>query len=193
VYESPSGNRRITAALESGAWVPADEDTGLDAARLTVAGTGASTTIAYTEDDGTVTTFATTASTAPTATAAGRFRPSGIAETGVADKTSYMYDTTTGRVTRILAPAAPGVSCVDGQGNYTNAVGCRSLRLGYGTSGAENGRLVAAWLDIYNPDKAGGAGMDSIKVATYAYDGSGRLAGVTDPREPRHDLRLRLG
>jgi YD repeat-containing protein len=60
--------------------------------------------------------------------------------------------------------------------------GCRALRFDYGTSGSANGRLVNAWLDIYNPDKTGGAGMDSVNVATYTYDANGRLAKVTDPR-----------
>jgi RHS repeat-associated protein len=182
VHVSPSGNRRTTANLEAGTWAAADEETAQDAGKLTVAGTGAATTIAYTDDKGTVTTYATTGTTAPTATAAGKFRPAGISEAGVAGKTTYSYDAATGRVSRILAPAAPGVTCTDAQGNYTNAVGCRSLRFDYGTSGSANGRMVAAWLDIYNTAKGGGAGMDSVKVAAYTYDGSGRLATVTDPR-----------
>ncbi|GLZ29343.1 hypothetical protein Lesp02_15330 [Lentzea sp. NBRC 105346] len=180
VYESPSGTRRTSANLEAGTWVAADEETSLDAGKLTVAGTGAATTIAYTDDDGTITTFA--ASSAPTTGAAGRFRPAGVTEPGVAGKTSYSYDPVTGRVTRITAPTAPGVVCTDAQGGYTNAIGCRSLRFDYGTTGSANGRLVAAWLDIFNPDRTGGAGMDSIKVAAYAYDSAGRLASVTDPR-----------
>jgi YD repeat-containing protein len=179
VYESPSGNRRTGANLEAGTWRPADEDTELDGAKLTVAGSGASTTVAYTEDDGTITTFAVGA--APTATSAARFRPGSVMEPGEPSKTTYSYDSS-GRVVRILAPVAPGVICVDAQGVYTNAVGCRSLRFAYGTSGSANGRLTDAWLDIYNPDKVGGAGMDSIKVASYTYDTSGRLSTVTDPR-----------
>ncbi|MGW6444039.1 DNRLRE domain-containing protein [Lentzea sp. NPDC055074] len=182
VYASPSGNRRTTANLEAGTWVAADEETAQDAGKLTVTGTGAATTIAHTDDEGTVTTYATTATTAPTATTAGRFRPAGISEPGVANKTTYTYDATTGRVTRIVAPAAPGVTCTYAQGSFTNAVGCRSLRFDYGTTGSANGRLVAAWLDIYNPAKGGGAGMDVVKVAAYTYDGSGRLATATDPR-----------
>lgn len=179
VYESPSGNRRTAVNLETGTWVPADEDTELDGAKLTVAGSGSAITIAYTEDDGTITTFAV--ASAPTSTAAGKFRPAGIAEPGVGSATSYSYDAN-GRVTRILAPSPPGMTCVDGQGGYTNTVGCRSLRLDYGTSGSATGRIVSAWLDIYNPDKAGGAGMDSVKVAAYTYDTAGRLSTVVNPR-----------
>lgn len=183
VFESPNGTRRTTAALQTGNWVAADEDTTLDAGKLTVTGSGATTTIAYTEDDGTTTTFTTTTAGAPTAGAAGKFRPAGITEAGVTGKTTYTYDPASGRVTRILAPAAPGVVCTDAQGVYTGAVGCRSLRLEYGTSGSANGRLVAAWLDIFNPDKTGGPGMDAIKVAAYTYDTAGRLATATDPRD----------
>ncbi|MCG8927447.1 RHS repeat-associated core domain-containing protein [Lentzea sp. CC55] len=178
VFESPSGKRRTTATLEAGTWVAAEEDAAQARTKLTVSGSGAATTIAFTEEDGTVTTFATTAATAPTATAAGRFRPASIAEQGVPGKTSYSYDDA-GRVLRILAPSAPGVACVDAQGAYQHVAGCRSLRFDYGTSGVSNGRMVAAWLEIFNPDNAG---MDTIKVASYAYDSSGRLAGVTDPR-----------
>ncbi|WP_406054523.1 DUF6531 domain-containing protein [Kribbella sp. NBC_00889] len=175
VYESPTG-RRTSAAFTTGTWAPADEDTSLDASKLTITGTGTSTTLSYTEDDGTITTW--TPAAAPVATADTLFNPAGIAEPGIAGKTTYSYDAA-GRVSRILAPAPPSVTCP-----ATGALnpGCRALRFDYGTTGAAAGRLVNAWLDIYNPDKTGGAGMDSINVATYTYDTSGRLATVTDPR-----------
>ncbi|TCO41051.1 RHS repeat-associated protein [Kribbella antiqua] len=176
VFQSPTGQRRTTAAFATGTWVPADEDTELDGSRLTVSGSGTSTTLSLIEDDGTVTTF--TPAAAPVANAATVFRPDGIAEPGVASKTSYSYDAS-GRVSRILAPVPPGVTC---PATGTLNPGCRALRFDYGTTGTATGRLVNAWLDIYNPDKTGGAGMDSINVATYTYDTSGRLATVTDPR-----------
>ncbi|GGM88344.1 hypothetical protein GCM10011609_26380 [Lentzea pudingi] len=180
VYSSPTGIRRTGANLGAGTWVAADEETSLDAGKLTVAGTGAATTIAHTDDEGTITTFTT--SSAPTFATAGKFRPGSISEAGSASRTTYSYDPANGRVTRIVAPSAPGVTCVDGQGRYTNAVGCRSVRFDYGTTGSATGRLVAAWLDIYRPDKPGGAGMDSIKVMAYTYDSAGRLATATDQR-----------
>ncbi|GAA0244777.1 hypothetical protein GCM10010492_50120 [Saccharothrix mutabilis subsp. mutabilis] len=182
LFQAPDGTRRTTATLQNGAWVPADEETSAGRGRLTVTGSGASTTIAYTEDDGTTTTFTTTPATAPTSAAAGRFRASTVAQAGVASTAVHLYDATNGRVVRIIAPAAPGVTCVDGAGAYTGAVGCRSLRMEYGTSGSANGRLVAVWLETFHPDKAGGAGMDSTKVASYSYDPSGRLSEATDPR-----------
>ncbi|WP_281388905.1 RHS repeat-associated core domain-containing protein [Kribbella qitaiheensis] len=176
VYAAPNGQRRTTASFTTGTWVPADDDTDLDGSKLTVTGTGAATTISYIEDDGTVTTW--TPTTAPVAGAATLFRPAGIAEPGIASKTTYSYDGS-GRVSRILAPAPPGVTC---PATGTLNPGCRALRFDYGTTGTATGRLVTAWLDIYNPDKVGGAGMDSIQVATYTYDSIGRLATVTDPR-----------
>lgn len=176
VYGTPSGERRTTASFETGIWEPVDEDTALNPAKLKIDGTGASTTISYIEDDGTVTTFAVAA--APAATTDAMFRPVGIKEPGDASQTTYSYDGA-GRVSRILAPVPPGVTCP-----ATGALnpGCRALRLEYGTTGSATGRLTAAWLDIYNPDKAGGAGMDAIKVGTYGYDSAGRLTSATDPR-----------
>ncbi|WP_432950958.1 RHS repeat-associated core domain-containing protein [Kribbella sp. CA-253562] len=177
VYESPTGQRRTGAAFATGTWVPADEDTELEAAKLTITGTGASTTLSYIEDDGTITTW--TSAAAPTATTDTLFRAAGVAEPGVASKTTYSYDGT-GRIARILAPAPPGVTC---PATGTLNPGCRALRFVYATINGQV-RLSEAYLDIYNPDKVGGAGMDSIKVATYTYETGGkvRLLKVTDPR-----------
>ncbi|MEU4607481.1 hypothetical protein AB0F43_31230 [Kribbella sp. NPDC023972] len=185
VYQSPSGQRRTTSAFETGDWAPADENTKQDAARLTVTGTGSSTALSYIEHDGTVTTW--TPTTTPSASTDTTFRAESISEPGIASKTTYAYDN--GRVARILAPVPPGVTC--GAYNATTPLtgmspGCRALRFDYGITGAATGRLVNAWLDIYNPDKTlngqPAPGMDSIKVATYTYDSAGRLATVTDPR-----------
>ncbi|WP_238175949.1 RHS repeat-associated core domain-containing protein [Kribbella albertanoniae] len=182
VFETPNAQRRTTAAFATGNWVPVDEDTQLDGSRLTVSGSGASTLLSYTEDDGTITTW--TLPAAPTANADAQFRPAGIAEPGIAGKTTFSYDGT-GRVARVIAPAPPGVTC--GAFNPSAPLtglnpGCRALRLAYDTVGSSMVRIGEAWLDIYNPDKSGGAGMDSIKVSTYSYDTLGRLIRVTDPR-----------
>jgi RHS repeat-associated protein len=182
IFEAPDGQRRTGAALAPGSWVPADEDTDLDGSKLTVSGSGASTVLTYTEDDGTVTTWDTAA--APTASAPVIFRPGTISEPGITSKTTYSYDGT-GQVVRILAPAAPGVTCAVFDPTKPPLLGlnpgCRALRFVYTTINGET-RLSEGWLDIYNPDKAGGAGMDSIEVAAYTYDANGRLTKVTDPR-----------
>ncbi|WP_344149701.1 DNRLRE domain-containing protein [Kribbella yunnanensis] len=182
IYESPSGNRRTTAAFETGDWVPVEEGTEQDGSRLTVTGTGTNTVLSYFEEDGTVTTWSPNAALA--ADAATLFRATGVAEPGIAAKTTYSYNGS-GQVVRILAPAAPGVIC----GAYNAAAplagmnpGCRALRFVYAPIGDSQSRLTEGWLDIFNPDKAGGAGMDSIKVAAYSYDSDARLIKVTDPR-----------
>ncbi len=175
IFEAPDGQRRTSAAFATGTWVPGDEDTELDGSKLTVTGTGISTVIAYTEDDGTVTTW--TPAAAPSASSATSFRPAGIAEPGIASKTTYSYDAE-GHITRILAPAPPGVTC---PATGTLNPGCRALRFVYTTING-SARLSVAWLDIFNPDKAGGPAMDSTRVANYSYDANGRLTAVTDPR-----------
>nr|WP_239062711.1 RHS repeat-associated core domain-containing protein [Streptomyces sp. SID13031] len=176
VWKSPTGTRRNSANFASGPWVPANDETEASGASLVMSGSGALTTLAYTDDDGVVTTYQP--ASAPLQTVVARFRPVGIAEPGVVTKTTYSYDGS-GRVARILAPTPPGVTCA---ATGTLNPGCRALRFDYGTTGSAAGRLVGAWLDIYNPAKSGGAGMDSIKVAVYTYDGSGRLASESDPR-----------
>ncbi|WP_328334433.1 DNRLRE domain-containing protein [Kribbella sp. NBC_00382] len=173
IFEAPDGQRRTGASLAAGTWVPADEDTELDGSKLTVTGTAAAPILTYTEDDGTVTTWTT--DTAPTASTPAFFRPGTVYEPGITSKTTYSYDAS-GHVSRILAPTPPGVNCIS-----SLVAGCRALHFVYTTINGE-ARLSEGWLDIYNPDKAGGAGMDSIKVAAYTYDASGRLIKVTDPR-----------
>ncbi|MEU8221448.1 RHS repeat-associated core domain-containing protein [Kribbella sp. NPDC048915] len=182
IYESPSGERRMTAAYETGAWVPVDEDTSLDAARLTITGTGTSTVVSYIQADGTITTWKPAA--APVANAATQFRADGISEPGVAGKTTFSYDGN-GRIVRILAPPAPGVTCgayVPGSPLSGLNPGCRALHFDYTTIGASRVRLSQASLDIYDPDKSGGPGMTTIPVATYTYDSNALLTKVTDPR-----------
>jgi RHS repeat-associated protein len=187
IYQSPTGQRRTTAGLAAGDWVPVDDDTEQDGSRLTVTGSGASTVLSYTEDDATVTTW--TVLVAPAANKDADFRPAGISEPGIAGKTTFSYDGT-GRVVRIIAPAPPGVTC----GAYDPATplagmtpGCRALRFSYITIGSTKVRISQAWLDIYNPDKLVNGqptpGMDSIQVAAYTYDAiNATLTKVTDPR-----------
>ncbi len=182
IYESPSGDRRTGAVFEVGDWVAVGEDTETDGSRLKVSGSGVGTVLSYVEEDGTVTTWTT--STAPVAGAAAQFRPDGISEPGVAGKTTFSYDSA-GRVIRVLAPAAPGVTC----GTYNPAApltglnpGCRALHFVYTVIGSSRWRMSEGWLDIYNPDKSGGAGMESIKVAAYTYNTNADLIKATDPR-----------
>ncbi|MBB6567700.1 RHS repeat-associated core domain-containing protein [Kribbella sandramycini] len=182
IYESPTGDRRTKADLDQGTWVPADTDTTTAASKLKVSGTGANAVVSYIEDDGTITTW--TSPTAPSAATDKTFRAEGISEPGVAGKTTFSYDSG-GRPTRILAPAAPGVTCgayVPGTPLSGMNPGCRALHFDYTAIDGSKWRMSGAWLDIYNPDKTGTNKMDSIKVAAYTYDANGRLLKVTDPR-----------
>ncbi|GAB3935727.1 hypothetical protein GCM10029976_046380 [Kribbella albertanoniae] len=138
VYMSPTGERRTDGTLTAGAWFPVDEDTATDGSKLAVTGSGASTVLSYTEDDGTVTTWK--AATAPATGQDIQFQIDRISEPG------------------------------------------RALHFDHTLIGSSKWRMSAAWLDIYNPDTTGTDTMDSIKVASYSYDGSGRLIKVTDPR-----------
>ena len=187
IFESPSGERRTTAAFEAGDWVPVDDDTEQDGSRLTITGTASAPVLSYIEDDGTVTTWTPPPGTTPSATADTLFRADGIAEPGITGKTTFAYDAN-GRVARILAPVPPGVTCAAYNPAAPDSLvgvdpGCRALRFKYTTIGASRVRLSEAWLDIYNPDRTtGGPGMDSTQVAAYTYDTNALLTKVTDPR-----------
>ncbi|WP_344164963.1 DNRLRE domain-containing protein [Kribbella yunnanensis] len=176
IFQAPNGQRRTTAEFSAGSWIAAEEDTALDGGKLVVTGSGTATRLTHTSADGVVTTFSIAA--APSTATAATFRPTGVSEPGTASGTAYSYDAS-GRVTRILAEAPPGVTCpATGPLNP----GCRALRFTYATVNGAQVRLSETWLDIYNPAKTGGAAMDSIKIAAYTYDEAARLAKVTDPR-----------
>ncbi|MGN6331281.1 MAG: DNRLRE domain-containing protein [Motilibacteraceae bacterium] len=185
VFSTPNGARRSTSDLPAGTYMPVDEDTQLDGSALVVSGSGAATTLTYTEDDGTKTVWTVTA--APTASSDAVFLPISVTEPGSISKTTYSHDAA-GRVTRIVA-ASP-VTCTPSTDPTVALLtpGCRSLRLEYATTtgttfpGDYAGRLKSVWLDIYDPDKTGGPGGTSVKVASYSYDSAGRLVSVTDPR-----------
>jgi len=175
VYRQPGGTK---VQDKAGTYAPVGDDTLLEGAKLALVGAGTAMTLTLTEDDGTITTWKPVAFTAGTPTV---WKPMGVSEPGQLGATSYSHDSA-GRVTRILAPVPPGVTCP-----ATGALnpGCRALRIEYGTvtsGGDVLGQVKTVWLDIYNPAKAGGAGMDAVHVAAYSYDSAKRLASVTDPR-----------
>jgi RHS repeat-associated protein len=181
VYAAPNGQRRTTAQLQTGTWTAADEATKLAAARLAVSGSGAGTTITYTESNGFETTFVLAGPVSATTNAT--FKPEEVTEVELNKSSQFLYDPAKpARLVRIVSAAPDGVQCVVNKTTFTRARGCRSLLLEYAAIPAGGDRLVGVTLDTYNPQKSGGPGMDSIKVAAYAYDGEGRLASVTDPR-----------
>jgi len=165
----------------AGAYTPVGSDTIEDASKLALSGSGTAMVLSYTEDDGTVTTWKPISYTAGADTT---WRPDAVDEAGAVGASTYSTDAA-GRITRILAPLPPTMNASSCPVGGTLNPGCRALRIVYGsTNGGTEiaGQVKEVWLDIYNPDKAGGAGMDSIKIATYAYDSSARLISVTDVR-----------
>ncbi|WP_153022609.1 DNRLRE domain-containing protein [Luteimicrobium xylanilyticum] len=164
------------AAQPVGTYTPVDDDTAEEGAKLvvdTIKGgdpdNPTDTTTSWkrmrlVEDDGTITTFKYYGSKV--------WRGVGVIEPGNAKATTLAHDTS-GRVTQILAPTAPGVDCT------TSLVpGCRALKLTYTTVA---GKSQVSKVDYVAYDPATDA-MATTTVATYAYNASGQLTSVTDPR-----------
>jgi hypothetical protein len=220
---TPCVSRRTTSAnLTGGRYTPVDDDTELSGTTLTVAGSGASTTLTLTEDDGTKTVFSpSTATQAPTATAAGLFSPSSVTEPGSLT-TTYTRDSA-GRVTRILAPIPPGIPLVGGHtaacpdpgagASYPDGglssteleKGCRTLRITYGNGTLVGGvtptlvKQVSA--ELYNPtslttkDCAGGAltiPAGMARVPVACYSYDGTNR-LTSVKDPRTQLTTSYG
>lgn len=180
VYRQPGGTKLQD---KLGTYTAVGDDTALAGMKLEVSGTSTAPVLSVTEDEGTKTTWKPVSYTAGTTTV---WKPDTVVEPGQVGTTTYGHDTA-GRVTRILAPVPPGVTC---PATGTLVAGCRALRIGYATTttatstvpGDQAGQVKEIWLDIYDPGKAGGAGMESIKVAAYAYDSNRRLVEATDSR-----------
>lgn len=208
VFAPPGGLRRTGATLlppgvTQQDWVPVDEDTAASGTVLSIKDTarvsgtspalvveavaGGGLDLLLRDEDGTTTTYVL--QNTPTATTAGTYTPGLVDEPGSLGATVYSRDSA-GRITRILAPAPPGVTCA---ATGTLSPGCRALNLSYGTTPSSppsdpaaprevTGQLKAVTYTAWNPEKAGGAGVDQVLVASYAYDSSKRLIQVTDTR-----------
>lgn len=181
--------RRTGADLATGEWPAVDQDTIEAGVSARVDGTGTSTVVSVTEDDGTVTRFKPATSTSyPKNGAAGVFVPASVSQQG-SGTTTYTRDPQ-GRVSRILAPVPPGLTSADCPGEGALKAGCRALDISYAATttatasapGDYAGQVSKLSMNLYNPAKVGGAGVEPIEVATYKYDPSGRLVSVTDPR-----------
>lgn len=175
VFRQPGGTK---TAMKPGQYTPVDEDTATVGATLTLTGSGTAATLDFTEEDGTVTRF----TYSHVADGERVWMPASVTEPGTAGATSFTRDATTKKITRILAPVPPGVTCP-----ATGALnpGCRAIDITYATTTAGvdvAGQVKQISYTAYDPDKAGGAGMSTVVVATYEYDSAKRLAKVTDPR-----------
>ncbi|MBE9925442.1 hypothetical protein G8C93_05995 [Cellulosimicrobium cellulans] len=175
VFRQPDGTK---IAMKPGQYTAVDEDTATVGAKLSLTGTGTAATLDFTEEDGTLTRF----TYSHTAGGDRVWLPASVTEPGTAGATSFTRDATTKKITRILAPVPPGVTCP-----ATGALnpGCRAVDITYAATTAGTdvaGQVKQISYTAYDPDKAGGAGMSTVVVATYEYDSAKRLAKVTDPR-----------
>ncbi|MBT2231221.1 RHS repeat-associated core domain-containing protein [Nonomuraea sp. NEAU-A123] len=105
-------------------------------------------------------------------------------QTAAAESTvTYLRDTQ-GRITRILAPTPTGLTC-----GPTLVAGCRALELSYAPTTTATG-VASGWGDFkdqvksvsltaFDPDSNA---MKTTVLASYAYDTTGHLRQVTDPR-----------
>lgn len=189
--------RRTGADLTAGRWYATDEDTELTGVTLDVTGTGSATVLTLTEPDGTKTTFKAT--TAPTASAPGKFTAEKVIEVGGATTTNTI-DPATGRVTKILAPLPAGRVAADCDDVGANLPGCRALKITYAaTTGGTQvaGQVSRVDLEIWAPEAltvkacdgttstvgASGGAMVTVPVACYEYNTTTKaLTKVTDPR-----------
>ncbi|WP_369369843.1 DNRLRE domain-containing protein [Promicromonospora sp. Populi] len=176
VYRQPGNTKSL---MKTGTYTAVDDDTAEAGARLTLTGSGTAARLTFTEEDGTVTQFAYTG----TADSYGDrvWAPVSVTEPGSAGSTTFTRDSSN-RVTRILAPVPPGVTCpASGALNP----GCRAVSVAYGTttSGTDvAGQVREISYTAYDPDRSGGAGMTTVVVARYEYNSARQLTKVTDPR-----------
>lgn len=111
----------------------------------------------------------------------------GVTTTDKAGKegtTAYTRDSA-GRVTRMLAPVAAGVSCESGL-----VPGCRALDLAYAATTTATGTAESGWGDYagrlakttYTAYDPATSAMRTVTVARYVYDSTGHLRATWDAR-----------
>ncbi len=128
------------------------------------------TEITLADPDGNVVTFSNEGS-------GSEYLPKSVAMTGgPGNKSRMIYETVNGklRLQKIIAPAAPGISCPDKESSLVE--GCRLLNFNYGPAFSGGPTRL---LSITYYAKGHGGPWD---VAKYEYDTSGRLKAAWDPR-----------
>jgi len=148
---------------EGGAFLTPPEMSGYVLHRLN------SSEIAFTDPEGNRTVFSNNGS-------GSEYLPISIAMTGGEGNKSRMIYELVGsnrRLKKVIAPAAPGISCPD-EGS-SEVAGCRLIVFNYGTA-FYNGPTRLLSITFYGP------GEGSWTVAEYSYDSSGRLSAEWDPR-----------
>jgi RHS repeat-associated protein len=149
---------------EEGKFITPDEMSGFVLYRLN------GSEIAFTDPDGNRTVFSNGGS-------GNEYLPISVAMTGGPGNKSRMIYELTGssrRLKRVIAPAAPGITCSDE--GATTTTGCRVLAFSYGQpDGTSFTRLLS--ITYYAPGQGG-----PWQVAKYSYDTQGRLVASWDPR-----------
>lgn len=183
---TPDITRRTSASLATGTWLPVDAATAEAGVIASINPAGDKLTL--TDPDGTTTVF--TAQTAPTASTAAVFHPQSVTQPGDASATTYTYNN--GLVTRIAAPVPKGVTCPDVNPDGSSGpmpAGCRAIVLNYATTTTATTSTPGDYANqvssidlLVGTGSGSGAHTDTAPVADYAYDTSGRLVSVTDPR-----------
>ncbi len=177
VFRQPDGTR---ARMKPGIYAPVTQDTIDSGLKLEV--TGSPMTIKVTDTDGTLTTYTPTDSSKTVIA----FSAASVAEPGAAGTTTYTRDSA-GRPTRITSGLPDGFKDTDCPSTGVGKAGCRYLDITYGTTNAgtdaapgdRTGQIKSVSSVLWNPATSA---MESTPMATYAYDGSGRLVKVTDSR-----------
>ncbi len=153
-----------------------DLETGTVNETLAISETSGTKYLTLTEEDQTKTVWKHLGS--------GKWVVEKVTETGATATTTYSHDAD-GLVSGIYAPAPAGVTC----NATTQDPGCRALQLTYSSAGAvADKRLTQVDLRIFDPkptstgEPGDGAGMTTVAVAKYAYDGNGLLTDAWDPR-----------
>lgn len=177
VFQQPS-QRRIQS--EPGAYIPADDDTKSSGVSLTIQGAGTGAKMLVTDDEGVVTTFTPVQVSADADTV---WSPASVASPGKQGTTTFTKDAE-GKITRVLAGSAPGVTCA---ATGALAKGCRALEIEYAktttATDQQHGDVAGQVKQIaYTGWDPAAQKVVTIPVAEYRYDGAKRLRTVTDPR-----------
>ena len=142
-----------------------------------------STTFSLTDVSGVTYTFTNTSGT--------QYMPATL--TDASSQTSTTSWTVAGGITeptQITSPPPPGVNCST---SPLTTRGCETVTFDYASTtqstslcgsplGDYAGQLRNVYYTAWDPDKSGGAGMNTVNPATYCYDSSGMLRAEWDPR-----------
>lgn len=162
----PVARRLSGSGLQSGEWHPVDDATRLSAIGLNLESVGSDLKATVTTPDATRTVFSSASSGQA---GAATFKPTSVSESG--QQVPTIYETNQdGQTVSIRSTVRDQAACsADGP----IAVGCKALKLTYGSSGSSEGRLTnVSWSN----------GPAEIDVVSYQYDTAGRLSVVTNVR-----------